>query len=152
MEVRVLKFNSEYLNDIAASFVESFPEWSMKEAKNYLLQADSVCPGYCWVAVSDKGKPLGAIFSKICPYNNGKMIFIESLQIIKKYREKGVGTLLMEKLLNIAKENKIKNMGMLVSKRKKFPMVWFKMMGFKETGWIELAADIVNIRIIDVSR
>lgn len=149
MEIKVVKFTLKYLEDVAGSFIISFPDWNMKEAKAYLLQAYRKSPGFCLAAVNDK-VALGAIFARKCPYNKGNLLLIESLQVLKKYRKNGIGTLLFKKLIALAKAEKIKNVGMLVPRKNKFPLEWYKTMGFKETGWIELAADLKDIRIVDV--
>ncbi len=149
MNVKILKFNLKYLDDITISFAESFSDWSVAEVKDYLMQAYNTYPEYCFMAINIKDDDiLGAIFSKICPYNKGKMILVESLQVKKESRGKGVGKLLMKKIHETAKKKKIISIGMLVSKNKNFPLSWFKDFGFKETGWVELAANTEDIKII----
>lgn len=145
LNIEVVRYEERHLGKIAKSFVESFSEWKLSEVKKYLQQTYLICPECCYIALDDNGSVAGGIFCKISPYNNHKMIVIESLQIIEKYRNSGVGKKLIEKVSKIAKKKRIKTIGMLVNKNTEFPISWFKKMGFQETGWIELLVQVDKI-------
>lgn len=147
MDINIKKFHLNHLNEIVDSFTEFFTDWSKEEASQYLLQAHKQNPEYCFTALNEKKEILGAVFCKIGPYSNGYMLIIESLQVKKDFRKIGVGKKLMEKVINSARAANISRVGMLTPKKNNFPLTWYKKLGFKETGWIELTADPKGIKL-----
>ncbi len=145
MEIK--KITPKYLDELAESFVASFSEWDKKSAHQYFLQAYKACPDFCLVAVENKKIVLGGIFCRITPYNDGRMLLVESLQIKTPYRNKKVGTLLMREVVKRAKRKHIGYIGLLASKNTKHPLNWLKKIGFNKTGWVELAAKVSEIHV-----
>lgn len=145
--MKIQKITPKYLDEMADSFVASFSDWDKKSAYQFLLQAMKACPDFCLVAVEDGKTVFGGIFCKVTPYNDGKMLLVESLQIKAEYRNKKVGTLLLREVVRKAKKKHIPYIGLLTLENPKHPQSWFKKIGFKKTGWVELAARINQIRI-----
>ena len=147
MDIKIIDFQLKYLGEMAKSFVESFDEWDVKTASQYMKQAYLICPDYCFAAINGDGKVTGAIFCKFGPFGSGKTLIIESLQIKKEFRNKKIGSALIGAVVKRAKNNKVPNMSMLASNKKDFPLLWFKNIGFKETGWVELVGEVKKIKI-----
>ena len=135
-----------FLDEIIKSFIDSFPGWSIERAKVYLTQAYLVSPDFCFMALSEDEKLLGAIFCKIGPSKTGDLLIVESLQVIDEYRNKGAGKALLKYVINKACESNILNIGMMSPVKNQFPISWYKKIGFEETGWIELSATTNKIK------
>ena len=140
------KASPKFINEIVSSFIASFSDWGATSARKYLTQTYEACPDCCLVAINDNREVMGAIFCKISPYNKGKMLLVESLQIKKEHRNQKVGTRLMREIGKIAKKKRIAHIGLMSSKLSKYPFCWFQELGFKETGWVEMAVQTENLK------
>ncbi|HCC06402.1 TPA: hypothetical protein DEP94_03550 [Candidatus Nomurabacteria bacterium] len=147
--MKTIPFDISFLETIAKSFVDSFPGWSEEKATEYLKQNYLTSPEFCYMSVDENDEFLGGIFCKVGPNNKESSLILESLQVLDKYRNKGVGTALLHHVINKAQEKGITNISMLSPTQNEFPMSWYKKMGFKETGWIELSTNISEINTID---
>ena len=146
MDIKIINFKPKYFKEMAISFAQSFPDWDIERCDKYIRQAYKTCPDYCFAAIDNKQKILGAIFCKSSPYNKSEMLIIELLQIKKEHQKRTVGTLLLKEVIEKARKNNVAHIGMLAFDKKKFPLNWFKRIGFKETGWIELAAKTKKLK------
>ena len=144
--MKIVKFDSMFLDEILKSFIYSFPGWSIEKAKAYLMQTYLANPDFCFMALNKNDELLGAIFCKIGPSKTGDLLIIESLQVIDEYRNKGAGTSLLKHVINKACEVNISNIGMMSPVKNKFPISWYKKIGFEETGWVELSAKVDKIK------
>jgi ribosomal protein S18 acetylase RimI-like enzyme len=146
-DYKIIPFCENFLEDIAKSFVESFEDWNIHEAKAYLTQTYELYPEVCLAAVNRHGECLGAIICKESPYQNGKMLVITSLQVKMGYRNQGIGKNLLKKVMETAKEKKAIFIGMSVSIRTPFPFSWYERIGLRQTGWVEVAAEIEEVKL-----
>lgn len=144
--MEITKFELWALDNIAESFVDSFPDWTIENAKKYLMQSYLISPDFCFMALNKDKEVLGVIFSKIGPSKSGNILIIESLQVIKKYRNKGVGKSLLKHTVDEACKNHILSISMLSPEENDFPFSWYERIGFKKTGWVELSVTIDKIK------
>ena len=140
--MKIVKFDSMFLDEILKSFIDSFSGWSVEKAKAYLMQTYLANQDFCFMALNKDEELLGAIFCKIGPSKTGDLLIIESLQVIDEYRNKGVGTALLKHAINKACEINILNIGMMSPVKNQFPISWYKKIGFEETGWVELSTTV----------
>lgn len=147
--MEITKFDTQALDDIAESFVDSFPDWNIENAKKYLMQSCLTNPDFCFMALNKDKEILGAIFSKVGPSKSGNILVVESLQVIKKYRNKGVGKSLLKHTVEESRKNHILNISMLSPEENDFPFSWYERIGFKKTGWVELSVTVEKIKNLD---
>ncbi len=145
--MKIIKFDPRALDKITESFVDSFPEWSIENAKKYLMQSYLISPDFCFMAVDKDNEILGAIFSKLGTSKHGDLLIVESLQVIDRHRNNGVGKSLLKHTVNEARKNNIFSISMLSPEENIFPLSWYERIGFKKTDWIELSTTIDTIKI-----
>jgi GNAT superfamily N-acetyltransferase len=59
----------------------------------------------------------------------------------KEFRGQKIATLLMKRIIKTVKDMNISKISMLAPCITEFPLSWYKKIGFRETGWIELEAN-----------
>lgn len=65
-------------------------------------------------------------------------VFIEELAVRKKFRGKGYGTLLIERLVEFCKDKKISSIHLATEdKRGNKAIKYYEKLGFKKVGWLE---------------
>ena len=65
-------------------------------------------------------------------FNNKKYCYIRDFFIIKKYRKKGIGSLIFKKIITICKKKKIKTIRIDILKTNKKIEIFWKLLGFKK--------------------
>jgi len=147
----IVHFEKKYLDDMAQLFVKEYSEkeaeWDKKTAERYLLNDTETTPDYCYAAIDQNEKCIGAIFCRLDPYYKGNLLFIDSLQVHSDFRKQGIAAALLKEVVKICKNNKINGIHLLADNTKDFPKGWYKKIGFEETGWIEFEISINNIKI-----
>ncbi|MGV8080928.1 MAG: GNAT family N-acetyltransferase [Syntrophales bacterium] len=144
---KIIHFREEYLTDIAESFVQSFNTWDSLKASVYLKNIYKSNPDQCFASIDFSSNCEGAIFGKVVPYLQGEMYVIEVLQVKEEFRKRGVGSALLEKVRETAIRGNIAFLGMSVPLGKKFPLSWYEKIGFKRTGWVEVASETRYIHL-----
>jgi ribosomal protein S18 acetylase RimI-like enzyme len=144
-EYSISSFHEQYLDDMVASFIESFDRWNAHEARRYLAQASEAYPDLCFAAINPQEECLGAIFCKEVPYQTGKSCMVEAIQVKKEFRNQGIGKVLLTKVVEAARKKGMISIGMLASTTTEFPLRLYESMGFHQTGWIELVASLDDI-------
>lgn len=127
---------------IAKDFAESFEGWSVEKTIEYLNSPYKLNPEYCLKSLNEEGEITGGIFCKLAPYKTNVSLVIEALQILKSYRSEGYGKFLILEIINLAKEKGIESISMLAPNKDKFPKEWYKSIGFRETGWVEMELEM----------
>ena len=143
----IVHFEESFLKSIVESFVESFPSWSNDKAGLYLMQSYMSSPEFCYVCIGGTNEVLAGIFCKVAPYNQGFSLVIESLQVLKNHRVEGVGSALLQSVIEKAKEKNITHISMLAPTHNDFPLSWYRALGFEESGWVELVANLNELEI-----
>lgn len=145
-------FNHTYLKEMAKLFVQEYSEpdriWDLTTALKYLDRNVASFPDYCRVMVSTQDEFVGGICCRIDPYYSGMWLFIDTLQVIQKFRKQAVAKALMNYVISLAKKENLQGIHFLGDSRKGFPAEWYKGMGFVSTGWLEYE---VTLEKLDLS-
>jgi len=135
----IRKATKSDINKAAIVYAEAFShaglgeKWGESSAKKFLYFFFNKQPDLFFVALEDK-KIVGGVTGLIVPYWNGNHVMDPELFVRKDSRKKGIGKKLLRKFFKIAlKRYKIVKIEMLVDKYNKFPMSWYKKLGFHET-------------------
>lgn len=149
--MKIVRFENRYLDEMSELFMRAYSEpgyeWDLKTTKGYLIRNIEDAPEYCLMAVSGDDECMGAVFCSIDPYYEGKMVFVDTLQVKGKFRKQGVAKALLAAVFEKAKEEQIRGVHFLVDKRAKFPKEWYESMGFEPTSWVEYEAEMEDIRL-----
>lgn len=86
-------------------------------------------------------------FCKTGPHNQGFSLVVESLQVLKSHRIEGIGSALLLHVIEKAQEKNITYINMLAPVRNDFPLSWYHKIGFKESSWVELVANLNELEI-----
>ena len=148
IEYTISPFHERYLEDMVASFIESFERWNIREARRYLSQSYEAFSDLCFVAVNPQEECLGAVFCKEAPYQAGKICMVEALQVKKEFRNQGIGKALLTKAVEAAKKKDMTFIGMLAPATARFPLRLYEDMGFRQTGWVELVTNVDDINLL----
>jgi len=142
MKIQIKQFDKKYLDEMAKVFVDSFSsqkypietEWAIR----YISYNLEMSPDLCLMALDDNGVCLGAMFSREEPFFRGNSINLDFVLVKKEFRKKGVAKTLFKKVLELAKEKDLKIAHGLAEGGNKFPISWYKRLGFNESGWVEI--------------
>lgn len=148
VEYTISPFHERYLEDMVASFIESFERWNIHEARRYLSQSYEAFSDLCFAAINPQEECLGAIFCKEVPYQTGKSCMVEAIQVKKEFRNQGIGKVLLTKVVEAAKKKGMTSIGMLAPATARFPLRLYENMGFRQTGWVELVANLDDIKLL----
>ena len=150
--MKIVAMTENLLIESIPMFIHEYSEekdhiWTEKITREYLQINLESNPEYCFAAVDDDNKLIGVIFCRLDSYYSGKLVFIDWLQVDEKYRNKGVATELVRKVVFLAKQNNIQGIHMYVDSRKELAKKWYERIGFVETGWVEYEVPIEKIII-----
>jgi len=138
--MKILPIELLDLEIIARDFADTFEGWSFEKSFEYLNAPYKLNPEFCLKSLNEKGEVAGGIFCKLAPYKTNVSLVIEALQILKDYRSEGYGKFLVLEVIKLAKEKGIESISMLAPTENRFPMEWYKSIGFRETACLADAA------------
>ena len=148
--MNIIPFEKQYADEMIRLYQEEYSEdathqWSWEKAKESLEVCWKYFADFNFVALDDTGELMGGIFNLINPYFQSDVLFVLSIQVKPKFREKGVATALLQKAVEAAKEKGIAGIRLLTDERKDFPKNWYEKLGFKKSGYTEYAASIDDL-------
>lgn len=136
-EILVLKMEEVDIEETAKVSTEAFnfvnQGWTEEESLEYIKRVFSFDCNY---VAKEKERVVGFIVSQ----SREDHVYIEALAVHPQYMNKGIGKLLLNKVLTIGKENGFKQFKMTADP-KSIAYSWYSKIGFKETGWVELILD-----------
>ncbi|MFW5703062.1 MAG: GNAT family N-acetyltransferase [Candidatus Dojkabacteria bacterium] len=151
MKYKIIPYEEKYEDDIVELFLDSYHEpgyeWDYGVAKKYLRHNFEDYPDYNFVAVDDNGDHIGSVVCSVKHYYKGKVLFVESLQVMEEYRGKGVGKKLLSEVVQLAKKDGLTHIQFLADGGRDFPRKWYEDLGFLPTNWIEYEANINDIKL-----
>ena len=97
--------------------------------------------------IVENSKPVGLMFYRNYHKNNEKVKWLDQLMIDKKFQNKGLGTLAVQKLIDILKNEKVKQLYLCYIDGHTDVLKFYEKLGFKKTGnndedEIEMVLDI----------
>lgn len=147
--MKIEKFDAKHAEEMAELFAKTYSvpgyEWDTKTSRGYLERDYKYYPDYCYMALDDDSKIMGAVFCMVDPYFKSKMLLVDSIQVKEKYRKRGVAKKLLLTVFEKAKSEKFHGVHFLVDETLDFPRGWYEKLGFKKSSWVEYEADMDNI-------
>jgi len=151
MKITIVNFEKQYLKDMGRLFREVYDEpgfeWDQETAEKCLWENVERSPEFCLVAVNEQGECVGGVFGKVHPYYKGESLFVDTLQVEKKYRGMGVAKKLMAEVVKRARERKLVGINFMADARQEFPRKWYEELGFLPSNWVEYEASLDEIKI-----
>lgn len=136
-EILVLKMEEVDIEETAKVSTEAFNFVNQGETEEESLEyIKRVFSFDCNYVAKEKKRVVGFIVSQ----SREDHVYIEALAVHPQYMNKGIGKLLLNKVLTIGKENGFKQFKMTADP-KSIAYSWYSKIGFKETGWVELILD-----------
>lgn len=134
--IRLMK--TEDLERVAEIFLAAFngvgEHWSRETALQHICE--SFFDQFHYVAMSDR-EIVGFILAIPLIREKGKELFIDTIAVLPEFQNKGIGKMLWEKITVEAKNNNLVGIRLL-SNPHLASFNWYKKIGFKESGWIEV--------------
>lgn len=102
--------------------------------------------GYRYAYVIDNGVRIGYL----AYYVRGQFMILSKLYLLKQYRRKGKGTVLIEELKSIARECGLKEMFLRVNSKNDSAIAMYRRSGFEDVGFVikDDGYDIITMRCI----
>lgn len=143
-QVKIVRMNNhhkEYLINLYASLF-GFEERELEKVIDYFNDSD--LDGF--VALID-GNPIGGVLFKIMKvaYSNGRVVFIEAVEVEKKFRCQGIGTQLLKEVIKFTKGNEIKGIEFSAKSTDQDIMKFYYKNGFKPDGWVNMYAEVKDL-------
>jgi predicted N-acetyltransferase YhbS len=108
-----------------------------KETSFAHIKENAFAPQYNFCVENEEGM-IGIIIAFPMIRDDGTDLFIDAIAVTSNEQGNGIGKMLWEKVVQVAKENKLKNVRLLANPH--LPSFqWYKKMNLQETGWTELA-------------
>lgn len=126
------------LEEVSQIFVEAFnhegESWGQKTAQNHVKE--NFFGEAHFVAKLD-GEIVGFVIAFPLTRETGLELFIDSIAVLPEHQHKGIGKALWEKLMEHVDEQNFSAVRLL-SNEHLSAYRWYKKMGFRESGWVEL--------------
>jgi predicted N-acetyltransferase YhbS len=137
-KVKIRPMEKEDLSQVAGVFVESFNQEG--EHWTYEVALDHVSSNFFgdshFVAILD-GKVIGFIMAFPLIFEQGVSLFVDAIAVYSHFQKQGIGQLLWDRMSVQAKDKEYKGIRLLTNPQLK-SFDWYKKMGYKESGWLEV--------------
>jgi len=140
--MKIVSFQEQHIPEMTKIFMALWPGWSTEAAKKNLEVHLGYSPEYCFVVLDDTETCIGGIFCFVIPLKQGSAVYISFLGVDEKYRSKGIAKKLFQEVFEIAKENNIHYIDLLVHDKNEVVIEWYKRLGFRDTGYREMLLDV----------
>lgn len=108
--------------------------WTLEIAHTHV---ESNFFGDCHFVARNKDKIVGFIIGFPLIFEKGLSMFVDIIAVLPDYQKMGIGKMLWEKMTDVAKENNYDAIRLL-SNPSLESFEWYKEMGYKESGWVEV--------------
>lgn len=146
MDYKIIKFNKGDINKLIPIYVEEYKNLDVNINEDVLrIRLQSMierAPDYCLASINENDELIGAILCFFEKHYIGHTLVIDNLIIHKNCRNLGIARLLMQKFIDLSKNNKLKHVMLLADTTQEFPQEWYEKIGFKNTHWTEFELDI----------
>ncbi|MEK7127339.1 MAG: GNAT family N-acetyltransferase [Patescibacteria group bacterium] len=149
--LKIIPFENKYLEEMAGLFANSYSDsdsvWNLEHAKERVWENVKSFPECNLVAIDDNGKFLGGILCQKYVNYNGPSLYVDSIQVLPESRKEGLGKLLLEEAIKIAKDLGVKSVFFYVDSEKIWLTDWYEKLGFEKTKWVAYASKIGDLKI-----
>jgi ribosomal protein S18 acetylase RimI-like enzyme len=134
-DVSVLqKLNNELFQDNQKFDPDLKMDWPMSDkGSKYFSELIDSNESYVLIA-EDDGNPVGYLIAEVrdIEYRNGKSIFLENMEVNPESRHKGIGSILISELVNLANEKGIKKIYATSYLKNNNALGFYRKNGFKD--------------------
>ena len=117
------------------AFNDAGENWPVANAKKHV--EENFLGGKChFVAVIDN-KIVGLLLGITSTREPGKEIFLDTIAVLPRWQNKGIGERLWQRMIKFLKTNKFTGIRLTANREFK-SFNWYRQKGFKESGWIEV--------------
>lgn len=139
IEITIISATREDIPTLAKMYLAAFgtelgEPWTIESCFKNLEEA--LEEDYSFTAWLDN-EIVGCLFTTEMTFEKGTELFIDTIMVDEKHRGKGIGSQLFEFAENLAKEKQLVGVR-LTSSPKMRSYNWYKKLGLKESGWVEL--------------
>lgn len=131
--MEIVPFDPKYLPQMTLLYEKVYSSpgdtYNVERARDYLQYEFENFPQYCWIAIENK-KCLGGIFCKTIRHYWGQLLSIDSIQVEPDFQRKGIGSKLLNRVINEAKKNKLNGTWFVIDRTNKSLVAWYKKMGY----------------------
>lgn len=140
--MKIEKFNKNEIKQIAKVMKEAFNSvhqgWSDQESLEYIEEYFNKPANFI---AKEKDQIVGFIIAD----KHSDHLFIDAIGVLPTEMNKGIAKALWNKILEYCKEENITEIKMIADP-KSVAYQWYKKLQFTETGWVELALKLPNIK------
>lgn len=123
-----------------AAFLQIGEDWSLDGATEHITEFNEEAESFCFLAELD-GETVGFILAYVANTSGGREMNIDTIAVDPAYQKHGVGRSLFEQAKKYAVENNLIGISLLT--HPKAPSYqWYKKMGMKENGWVEVFLEL----------
>lgn len=149
VEIRpMVKEDLRRLAEIYAKVYDIFDvgeKWDKETAEKMLSHCFEQQPDMAFIAKRD-GITVGAVMAGIKPWWDGNHLVDGEIFVDPDYQKEGIGTRLLKTMLQTAKEKYNATVWDTYTFRNKYPLVWYKKLGFEEINeWTMISGDIEKV-------
>jgi ribosomal protein S18 acetylase RimI-like enzyme len=143
--------HNKYIPVLAEMYFNDFFS-DKKDKKNLLKKIEKFIYkmnySYCFVA-KEKDEIVGVILAYLVPQadNTTGFLYIQSIEVLNTYRNKGIAKQLFSKTLSVAKKKSIDFVNLDVQIKEQFLVDWYSRLGFAPNEYKSLWANLNEIKI-----
>ena len=138
-----------YAESYYGDFFHEHLQESLDDATQTVRSDFEQSPECCFVILNSNNECMGGIFCYIGSTDQGKVLNLDSVQILPEFRKQGLAQKLMQQVLETALEEKVVRVEMFVDRRETQPALWYRNMGFEFTGKVQYTGLTENLKLPD---
>ena len=125
----IIDFSDKFAEDLFSIHNKVMPE-NDRMTKNCFFDEFNQSTRKYFIAIDNQNKPVGyiGVFDSIDDYN------IIGIAVDNNFQKQGVGTMLLQKVIEVAKLNKVNSISLEVDKKNDKAINFYKNKGFKVTN------------------
>lgn len=143
------KVRKEQIGQMAGLYRKLFSDrkerWKKEVSEGYLEMMMDRASKYCLVMENNRKSWVGVVFCKVEPYLDSEILIIEVLMVKEKWQGKGVAKELLKAVIKRAGDDGVKHLWLHADSKKKFPLEWYKKMGFSVSSWVPMGGRVEEV-------
>ena len=137
--MKIILMSKKHIKAVGNLFFQAFgpkelgEPWIVENSQKHI--EENFSKGSSWVVI-DNNAVVASLISSLATFEKGTELFVYTIVVKSDYRNKGIGTKLIQKAMQFAKKNKLVGIRLL-SNPELESFKWYQSMGFNESGWKE---------------